>query len=297
VGNSDAPRWPGARIAIATVLALVICLLAASRVAGHHSFNAVYTGMHSGGGTVEFNVNADGTLITRYKLVDVPCEDPAFTYDVEATYSAGGISIAGHAFNMQELDESFSGSFPQNQSATGSYQARDTSASGCVTQTVSWNATTSTPPPHCADGVDNDADGKIDLGADPGCSNSADNDETDPPDTTAPTAALSGKKTQKAGRSVKVDVSCPDESCTAKGSGSVSVPRVSAARRFTLRAATAQIPSGGKATLRLKIPRRVLGTIKRALRGRAKVKARLKVSVVDVAGNRTVKRRTIRLTG
>lgn len=265
MGNSDAPRWPGARIAVATLLALAICLLAASRVAGHHSFNAVYTGTHSGGGTVEFNVNADGTLITRYKIVDVPCEDPAFTYDSELTYSEGGIPIAGHAFNLQEPDESLSGSFPQSQSAAGSYQARDTSAYGCVTQTVSWNASTSTPP--------------------------------EPPDTTAPTAALSGRKTQKAGKSVKVGVSCPDEACTAKATGNVSVPGPSAARRFKLQAATAQIPSGGKATLKLKISRRMLGTIKRALGRRAKVEATLKVSVVDGAGNRTVKRRIVRLTG
>lgn len=247
------------------MLALVICLLAASRVTGHHSSNAVYTGSHSGGGTVEFNVNADGTLITRYKIVDVPCEDTAFTYDSEGTYSEGGIPIASHAFSLQEPDESFSGSFPQGQSATGSYQARDTSASGCVTQTVSWNAGTSTPP--------------------------------DPPDTTAPTAALSGKRTQKAGKSVKVGVSCPDEACTATATGSVSMPGSNVARRFKLRAARAKIPSGGKATLELKISRRVRGTIKRALGRSAQVKAELKVSAVDVAGNRTVKRRTVRLTG
>lgn len=42
-----------------------------------------------------------------------------------------------------------------------------------------------TPPPvtpaQCADGLDNDADGQVDLGADPGCATAADNDETDPP--------------------------------------------------------------------------------------------------------------------
>jgi hypothetical protein len=47
------------------------------------------------------------------------------------------------------------------------------------------------PPPSvaCADGLDNDADGKIDL-ADPGCVDAADNDETDPPPPPPSGAAL-----------------------------------------------------------------------------------------------------------
>jgi hypothetical protein len=37
------------------------------------------------------------------------------------------------------------------------------------------------PPPACSDGTDNDADGKIDYPADPGCTSATDTDETDPP--------------------------------------------------------------------------------------------------------------------
>jgi hypothetical protein len=36
------------------------------------------------------------------------------------------------------------------------------------------------PPPQCADRIDNDSDGKVDFPADPGCSSSEDNDEADP---------------------------------------------------------------------------------------------------------------------
>lgn len=35
--------------------------------------------------------------------------------------------------------------------------------------------------PLCSDGIDNDSDGKIDYGADPGCESTADNDEVDAP--------------------------------------------------------------------------------------------------------------------
>lgn len=40
------------------------------------------------------------------------------------------------------------------------------------------------PAPQCSDNLDNDGDGKIDM-ADPGCASVTDNDETDPPPTTA----------------------------------------------------------------------------------------------------------------
>lgn len=42
--------------------------------------------------------------------------------------------------------------------------------------------------PHCSDGIDNDSDGRIDYPNDPGCTSSADPNETDPPppDTTPP---------------------------------------------------------------------------------------------------------------
>jgi hypothetical protein len=41
--------------------------------------------------------------------------------------------------------------------------------------------TTAQPQPACSDGVDNDDDGKVDMGEDPGCDDPADGDETDPP--------------------------------------------------------------------------------------------------------------------
>lgn len=46
----------------------------------------------------------------------------------------------------------------------------DSNASGC----------TDVPNPVCSDGIDNDGDGRIDVGDDPGCTAADDNDETDP---------------------------------------------------------------------------------------------------------------------
>ena len=64
---------------------------------------------------------------------------------------------------------------------------------------------TSPSASECSDGIDNDADSKIDFPADPGCSSSADNDETDvqPPPTTTPPAQQPPAKKCKKGRKLK----------------------------------------------------------------------------------------------
>ncbi len=54
---------------------------------------------------------------------------------------------------------------------------------------------TSPSAPECSDGVDNDADSKIDFPADPGCTSSADNDESD-----AAAAKKKKKKCKKKGK-------------------------------------------------------------------------------------------------
>jgi hypothetical protein len=58
------------------------------------------------------------------------------------------------------------------------------------------------PAPVCSDGLDNDSDGKTDHPEDPGCTGPADQSELDPPDTTAPSLRLSGKRTQRSDRRV-----------------------------------------------------------------------------------------------
>jgi hypothetical protein len=293
--RSALPRMPHLSVGWVLVAALLLAvfLFAAARAEAHHSPSALYTGTHSGGGTVEFDVSADGSAITRYKFVGLPCQDGSFTIDFETTTS--GVPIANHAFNVSDAEELFSGSFSQTQAAAGSYQSLGaTGASDCLTEVVSWTATTTAPARQCSDGLDNDGDGLVDFGADRGCLDGLDDNETDP-DITDPVLVLSGKKAQKFGKSVSVRVACPDEACTARATGRVSVPGPSAARRFKLRGATATVLSGGTATLKLKLPRAATAAIKLALGRKAKVTAQLTVSVLDAAGNRTTKRRKIAL--
>lgn len=53
--------------------------------------------------------------------------------------------------------------------------------------------------PACSDKIDNDSDGKVDFGADPGCSSATDTDETDPPPPPPPLKLSAGKPTALVG--------------------------------------------------------------------------------------------------
>jgi hypothetical protein len=55
------------------------------------------------------------------------------------------------------------------------------------------------------------------------------------------------------------------------------------------------VPAGGKVKLRLKVPRKARGQAKRALRRGRKVRAKIKITVKDAAGNSSSKSRTVRL--
>ena len=273
------------------MLAPAALLVAASSVEARHSPGALYTGTHSGGGAVEINVGADGLNVTRFHFADVPCQDGISSITTTATFSLGGFPIRDHSFSSPGPGESFAGSFPQTQSASGSYQQLVESDTSCLSEPVTWTATTTVPPPPCGDGVDNDGDSRVDFGVDLGCASVVDTDETDP-DTTAPALRLSGKRKQTLGKAVAVTVACPREACTARATGRVTVPGGGAARRYRLRAASVRLAAGEKARL----SRSAITAIKRALERGTTVKASLAITAVDGAGNRTSTRRVVEVT-
>ena len=85
---------------------------------------------------------------------------------------------------------------------------------------------------------------------------------------------------------MSVVVSATTEDLYASASGTVSVPAASKAYRLKA-IANRFVASGTKATLKLKVPKAALKAIKRALRGRKKVKASIKLTARDGAGNLT----------
>jgi hypothetical protein len=292
-----------ARLAIVPLLALSLGLISAADTAAHHRPGASYTGTHSGGGAVEVNTSPDNRFVTAYRFADVPCADGSGVLTSAITYSVGGEVITAHATTHDDPAQYlFSATFGASGAASGSWQHRVSGPNECVTDSVTWTATTTAAlPGACVDGDDNDGDGKIDFGSDAGCSDLADADEADPPppppppDTTAPSTALSGKRTQKVGTSVSVTVGCGAEACTATARGTLNVPSVRASKRLRLRSATAQVPAGAKATLRLRLPAKVLNATKKALRKGAKVRADISVRTVDQAGNAASKTRVVML--
>jgi Ca2+-binding RTX toxin-like protein len=89
---------------------------------------------------------------------------------------------------------------------------------------------------------------------------------------------------------------CSQEACAAEGSGFVNVPRlprVQVTRRFGLRPARANLPAGASRTLRLRLNRRTLARVRRALRRGKRVSATVRLTLRDAAGNTS--RKTLRV--
>lgn len=116
-------------------------ILGVSSARANHIPGAVYTGTHSGGGSVEFVVSADGGSITRFTVLS-----PESTCKVSRFIAPPGIPISDHSFSWSnDVGFSLSGSFPAIQTASGSF----TFAPGYQScgPTVNWTARTTAPPP------------------------------------------------------------------------------------------------------------------------------------------------------
>lgn len=90
-----------------------------------------------------------------------------------------------------------------------------------------------------------------------------------------------------------VVVECSNEPCVATAKGTISTP--GQAKLLRLKSATKQIARGGKATLKLRLGKKTARAVKRALRKRRPVRARVSVGVKDAAGNGAREKRTIRV--
>ena len=153
------------------------------------------------------------------------------------------------------------------------------------------------PAPACSDGIDNDADTKIDFPADPGCTSRWTSTRPIPPaagttDTLAPKLSFAGAgKTQdvdKLGLTVLLD-----EIADVTVTGSVGVP--GASKIYKIKKVTKRVAAGKRTRIGLKLSRKARTAIKKALKRGQKLKAKLKVTAEDLAGQRTVKRPSIKL--
>lgn len=114
------------------------------------------------------------------------------------------------------------------------------------------------------------------------------------PDETAPTVSLAAKKTQKLGKWVRVVVTATSEDLWASLTGRVSVR--GASRPYKLKGVKNRfIARGNTATLKAKVSKKGRAAIRRALRRHKKVRATLRLTLRDAAGNVATKRVSIKL--
>jgi hypothetical protein len=108
-------------------------------------------------------------------------------------------------------------------------------------------------------------------------------------DKTPPALTVKAKKKQRAGKAVKVRVSC-DEACTVKATGKAK-PKGGA--RGNLRATQAELEADEQTKLKLKPSRRLA----KQLRGARKGKATVVLNATDAAGNLSSARAKVKLKG
>jgi hypothetical protein len=227
-----------------------------------------YRGTHSQGGPVCFTVSADWSTVTSFLIARLRDSDGSFCPDhwFQPVTPSTPLAISNRSFSRRQL----SGSFDAGQGATGTF-GRAAPPPSCNPGLVSWSASTTAAPPWTL---------PLPVAA---------------ADKTAPAVGLRARSSQRAikQKGIVIEVSCPTEACTATARGTVAVP--GAARTYKLKSATKQIPRGGKAKLKLKFSKKALKAVKRALKRRKKIKARITVTVKDAAGNGATKKRSIRL--
>ena len=117
-------------------------------------------------------------------------------------------------------------------------------------------------------------------------------------DTTKPRLKLSGRRRQKARRTISISLTA-NEAVTATVTSTVSVRRSARAKVKRFRLASVKnraLPALRKATIRLKVSRKTLATIRSALRRRGgKATAKITIRARDGAGNVGTATRTIAL--
>jgi hypothetical protein len=140
-GNRVRRARHAARLAPLAIVVMVAAAVAAPAY-GNHSAPATYTGTAAGGGTVEFDVSADGSSVTRFAVANV-----STTCGAVSVTSTGNVPITNHSFNWTSGQLHYSGSFPAVQQASGSLSLHLSGYPSCTSDPVSWTATTTAPPP------------------------------------------------------------------------------------------------------------------------------------------------------
>lgn len=126
----------------ASGVVMAMAAMAAPALASNVSHPATYTGPAATGGTIEFDVSADGSAVTRFAVKNV-----ATTCGTIESTTTGTIPIVNDSFSNNSGIVRFAGTFHAIQQAQGTVSFQSFGIFGCTSQPVSWTATTPTPPP------------------------------------------------------------------------------------------------------------------------------------------------------
>jgi hypothetical protein len=118
-----------------------------------------------------------------------------------------------------------------------------------------------------------------------------------PVDALPPVTALGGDRRQRALHrgAIVLTVACPAEACTAVATAVLRLPR--SRRPVRIGSELRVLAAGQRGTLRIAVGGRLRARVRKALRSHPSQAATVVVLVVDRAGNRTVRTRTVRITG
>jgi hypothetical protein len=151
VKRQHLPGETPVRLTLQLVALIVASLLVvASPAWGWHIRDATYRGTHLGGGTVEFDVSADGKRITRFTATNIR-GDICTIGEFDASFPAGtGPEISRHGFSETPSAGrplGFVGDFHAKRKAHGSFYYDNGSdpRPRCISEEEAWTASTSAP--------------------------------------------------------------------------------------------------------------------------------------------------------
>jgi Ca2+-binding RTX toxin-like protein len=119
-----------------------VALVAVSSAGANHIAGATYNGTLTGGSSLSFTVTSDGTGVSGMSAAG-PIQGSTCTFSNVSVNYVTPLAITNHTFNDSSPPLTFSGSFPSNGTATGTFRIN---SAGCDTGNLAWNAST-TPKP------------------------------------------------------------------------------------------------------------------------------------------------------
>ena len=129
-------------LALAIAVAALVPLMSMSHASAQPMAGATYTGTHSGGGDIDFDVSAEGDEVLNLRFTDIPCGDG--THGFFAWPPSEPIAIVADQFDatLSPLLTRVTGQFPTIGSADGTFLL---DLGDCQSPELTWTATIASP--------------------------------------------------------------------------------------------------------------------------------------------------------